>query len=181
MVCSDSNFLDNETFVNSDIQRRYMKVFVVRNMLSEKRFIFDLESKDLGLICKIEHVIIWQKWKIFFKHPQYYNTQIMKEFYSNLRNTSQKKLEVFVRGILVHYSKKKINTVLGGKNVEDSNHSLFEKMDDMNLDMVRESLCLPGTAWLNKFFLLIKSHDIEGCDISYTVQNIVVLSPEVDK
>lgn len=67
-----------------------------------------------------------------------------------------KEVGSFVRGILVHYSKKKINTVLGGKNVEDSNHSLFEKMDDMNLDMVRKSLCLPGTAWLNKKFFVDK-------------------------
>lgn len=106
-------------------------------MIFENRLIFDLEDWDLGLTDEIKYIIIEQQWKKFFKHPQPYNIQIMKEFYSNMSNTSQKKLEGLERGRLIQYSQKIINMVFGVKIMEDSYQSLIEKLDEMDIDMVR--------------------------------------------
>lgn len=38
--------------------------------------------------------------------------------------------------------------LLGVNKVEDSYKSIFKKVDYVNLEFIRESLCLPGTTWL---------------------------------
>ena len=55
--------------------------------------------------------------------------------------------EVIVRGTKVQYSKSTISVVYGLQEVEDSYQSLVENMDEQDLEVLRDSLCVEGTKW----------------------------------
>ncbi|MCI94345.1 hypothetical protein A2U01_0115643, partial [Trifolium medium] len=59
-------------------------------------------------------------WMKLAKHPSSYNSQMVKEFYSNLTNPGQKKREVVVRGKEVLYSEANINKYFHIKVENDS-------------------------------------------------------------
>lgn len=55
---------------------------------------------------------------------------------------------MFVRGRIMQYSKKTLNMMLGVKKKEDSYQSLFKNLDKIDLEAIRDSLCLPVTNWI---------------------------------
>lgn len=57
---------------------------------------------------------------------------MVKKLYSNLTNTSQKKLEVLVQGKVVQYLERILDMILGMKEVDDSYWNIFQKEDDVD-------------------------------------------------
>lgn len=76
----------------------------------------------------------------------------MKEFYSNLIDLTNKRIEVIIRGTKVVYSEATINMTLGLLENGDEYQELLEKYDDQDYDIIMASLCNEGTRWLESSF-----------------------------
>jgi hypothetical protein len=75
---------------------------------------------------------------------------MVKEFYANLTNPSQKKREVVVRGKEVLYSEANINRFFGIKDEEDQYEATLATMTDEELTNIMQSLTVEGTGWNHK-------------------------------
>ncbi|MCI37849.1 hypothetical protein A2U01_0059076, partial [Trifolium medium] len=75
-----------------------------------------------------------------------YNAQMVKEFYANLTNPSQKKKEVVVQGKGVLYSKANIN-IYFGLTVEDDYQTTLDSLTDASLTEIMEGITEEGTQW----------------------------------
>lgn len=89
------------------------------------------------------------KWVKFYKHPNPYNVQMVRGFYNNLVDTTDKRLEVVVRGTKEVYSEETINMVLCLNNVGDTYQHMLETSDEYHYDVYMESLCDPVTRCIN--------------------------------
>lgn len=81
--------------------------------------------------------------------------QIVKDFYSNMVDSSSKRLEVIVRETQVKYSVATTNMMLRVKNVGDTCQIFLETFDEDELDVHKDSLCNPCMNWMDNE----KSHD----------------------
>lgn len=95
IIYSNSNLSDLEILFNSDTQNGFTKIFGGKSINSKRGFIFDIKEEYLGLTSVVRRFITRHRWKNFYKHPLNYNTQWMKELYSNLINTNKKTRIVF--------------------------------------------------------------------------------------
>lgn len=96
-------------------------------------FIYNMEDENLVLSGNLRHIIKCLKWDKFCRHPNPYNMQIVNEFYSDLVDTSHRRMEVVVRGTKVVYYEATINVELRLRNVADKYQNLLETMDDQTL------------------------------------------------
>lgn len=87
---------DVKTFINGDAKQCFTQFFAFKIVHLEKGFIFNMEDDDLDLTDEIRCVITSHKWKKFCRHPNPHNMQIVKELYSYIVYTYQKRLEVIV-------------------------------------------------------------------------------------
>ncbi|KAL5053106.1 hypothetical protein RYX36_033788 [Vicia faba] len=107
----------------------------------ERGFVYDMEKENMGSTGDIGHLIKTMKWARFYMQPNPYNVQLVKEFYANLVDTTNKRLEVKVCRVKVSYSKATINMVLGLGNFDNTYQNLLETSDDQDYDIYVESLC----------------------------------------
>lgn len=91
---------------------------------------YDIEQEKCGLQGDIGRIIKTMRWTYFCKHPSQYNIQLVKEYYANLVDIPNKRLEMVVRGTKVVYSKETINMVLGFNNVCVTYQHLLETYDE---------------------------------------------------
>jgi hypothetical protein len=75
---------------------------------------------------------------------------MVKEFYANLTNPSQKRREVVVRGKGVLYSEANINRFFGIKDEEDQYEATLATLTDEELTNIMKSLTVEGTEWNHK-------------------------------
>lgn len=106
---------------------------------------YKIKEENLGFLGDIGRIIKTMKWTRFCKHPSSYNIQMVKKFYANLVDTTNRRMEVVVRGKKVVYSKAIINMVLGLSNAGDTYQHLLETSDESYYDVFKDSLCNPGT------------------------------------
>lgn len=147
MEISDEVGSDSEIFVSDEAKRRFTDNVSSRSLFSERGFIMDFDHETLGLTSRIASLIIAKKWGRFCQQPQAYNTQLVKEFYSNFK-PSNKAAEVMVRGFCVSYSEGTINMMCGLKKGDDSYEEILERADEGEYEVFMQSLCRPGTKWV---------------------------------
>ncbi|KAK2450389.1 hypothetical protein QL285_009508 [Trifolium repens] len=99
---------------------------------------------------EISTIINGLGWKKLAKQPQSYKAQMVKEFYANLTNLSQKRREVDVRGKGVLYFEANINRFFGIKDEEYQYEATLASMTDEELTNVMKSLTVEGTNWNHK-------------------------------
>lgn len=99
--CSDSISSYVETLINNNAKQHFIKIFTSNSVNSKRGSIFNMDDDNLGVTDEVGRIITIHKWKKLCKHLNLYNMQIVKDFYSNMVNTSQKRLEVIVRGTMV--------------------------------------------------------------------------------
>lgn len=85
----------------------------------------------------------------FLKNPNPYNIQKVKEFYSNIVHTQNRRMKVVVKGTNVVYSEATIIMVLSLHNVSETYIHLLENSDDVDLDVLKDSLCNSSTRWID--------------------------------
>ena len=88
------------------------------------------------------------KWTMFCQQPQPYNTQVVKEFYTNLVHTTNKKAKLVVRGMKVSYSEGTIDMLFKLGKIENRYQELLVTSDDGDYDVYLESLYNPDTKWV---------------------------------
>ncbi|MCH95794.1 hypothetical protein A2U01_0016776 [Trifolium medium] len=97
---------------------------------TKANFSSDNASFDLFVTSDAEHCfanfITGLGWEKLARHPASYNSQIVKEFYANLTNPSQKKRKVVVRGKRVLYSDANINKYFHIKVENDAYQATLE-------------------------------------------------------
>ncbi|MCI39250.1 hypothetical protein A2U01_0060481, partial [Trifolium medium] len=78
-----------------------------------------------------------------------YNAQMVKEFYANLTNPSQKKKEVVVRGKWVLYSEANINRYYGltVEDEEDEYQATLNSLSEASLTEIMEGMTEERTKW----------------------------------
>lgn len=103
----------------------------------------------MGFPSDIGQIIKTMKWVKFYKNPNPYNVQMVRGFYTNLMDTTDKRLEVVVRGTKEVYSEETINMVLGLNNVGDTYQHILETSDEYHYDVYMESVCNPVTRCIN--------------------------------
>jgi hypothetical protein len=108
-----------DTFVNVDAETRFATYISSKSFFTERRFVFSMEDANPMIPKEITTIINGLGRKKLAKQPQSFNAQMVKEFYANLTNPSQKKREVVVRGKGVLYSEANINRFFGIKDEED--------------------------------------------------------------
>jgi hypothetical protein len=106
-VNSASDF-DYDTFVNVDAEFRFSTYVSSKSFFTERGFVFSMEDANPMIPEEIATIINGLRWKKLAKQPQSLNAQMVKEFYANLSNPSQKKREVVVRRKGVLYSEANI-------------------------------------------------------------------------
>lgn len=122
-----------------------------------------MEDDDIGLPVGIRRIIKSVKWNKFYTHPYPYNMQMLKNFYSNLVDTSSMRMVVIVRRTNVQFSKATINMMLRLNNVGDTYQHLLEAMDDQDLDVVKDFMCNPRAKWMetnNNFEKMVLRMDL---------------------
>ncbi|MCH86096.1 hypothetical protein A2U01_0006950, partial [Trifolium medium] len=92
-------------------------------------------------------VITHHKWQRFALHPANYNSQIVKEFYSNLTNPAQKVREVVVRGKAVLYSEQNINKYFKLEGGDCAYQTTLATISDNELTDIMKSLTEEGSTW----------------------------------
>lgn len=147
MEISDEEGSDSEIFVSDEARRRFTDNVSGRSLFSERGFIMDFDHETLGLPASIASLILTKKWGKFCQQPEAYNTQLIKEFYSNLR-PSNKIAEVMVRGFCVSYSEGTINMMCGLRRGDDTYQEILERTDEGEYEVFMQSLCKPGTTWV---------------------------------
>jgi hypothetical protein len=144
---SDSDY---DTFVNVDAETRFSTYISSKSFFTERGFVFSMDDANPMIPEEISTSINGLGWKKLAKQPQSYNAQMVKEFYANLTNPSQKKREVVVRGKWVLYSEANINRFFGIKDEEDQYEATLASMTDEELTNVMKSLTVEGTEWNHK-------------------------------
>lgn len=127
---SDSDDSNVETFISGDAHQRFIDYLARMSVHSEKGFIYNMDWVNMGVHGDIRRIIKTLKLTKFYRHPNSYNVQMVKEFYTNLVDTSNKINEVMVRGTKVVYSEETINMAMGLHNVGDTYQHLLETADD---------------------------------------------------
>ncbi|KAL5055512.1 hypothetical protein RYX36_036194 [Vicia faba] len=120
MNISDDDESDSDIFINDDAKRRFTDYISSRGLFSERGFSLDLDDVNLGLPARIGLLIADKKWNKLYQHPNPYNIQIVKEFYSNLK-PSNKKIEVM---------------------------ETLSRADEKDYEVYIQSLCNPNTTWV---------------------------------
>lgn len=146
---SDPKSSDVETFINSDAHKCFTNYFIAKSVHSKIRFIYNMDDDDLGLPDDFGRIITSNKWRKFCKHPNHYNMQIVIEFYSNMANTSCKRMEVIMRQPKFNI----LNRLLiccWGEECRRFLPCLLETIDEQDLDVLKDSLSNPGTKWKRK-------------------------------
>lgn len=95
-----------------------------------KRFYFQLKDDDIGLTDDIRRIITSHECKTLCRHPNPYNMQTVEVSYSNMVDTSQKRVEVIARGAKLQCYEGTINMILGVKNMGDTYQKLLETVDE---------------------------------------------------
>ncbi|KAL5063669.1 hypothetical protein RYX36_025406, partial [Vicia faba] len=134
-------------FINDDAKRRFTNSIFSTCLFSERGFSLDLEDPNLGLPASIGSLIDNKKWSKLCQHSELYNTQIVKEFYSNMR-LANKKYVVMVRGFNVSYSEGTINMMYVLKKVDDEYQKKIPRADEAEYEVYMQSLCNPNTTWV---------------------------------
>ncbi|KAL5067656.1 hypothetical protein RYX36_018543 [Vicia faba] len=80
--------------------------------------------------------------KNFTPKVDYYDDEgsNVKEFYANLVNTNNKRVEVVVRGVKVSYSEGKVDMFFKLGNREDRYQEILTPYDDADYDVYMESM-----------------------------------------
>lgn len=146
---SDSDDSDVETFINIDAHQHFTNHFSRMSIHSDRGFVYNMEEDNLGLPEDIEWIIMTIKWIKFLKNPNPYNIQKVKEFYSNIVHTQNRWMKVVVKGTNVVYFEATISMVLSLHNVGDTYIHLLENSDDVDLDVLKDSLCKSSTRWID--------------------------------
>ncbi|MCI02734.1 hypothetical protein A2U01_0023768, partial [Trifolium medium] len=100
---------DFEIFATSEVEHRFTNSISAKTFHTERGFLFNMKDTTLAIPADFARVITHHKWQRLALHPTNFNSQIVKEFYSNLTNPAQKVREVVVRGKGVLYSEQNIN------------------------------------------------------------------------
>ena len=145
---SEEEFDDSTIFMNSEASRRFAEYFRKMGVLSEKGFTYDNQEEDLGIIGEIGTTIRQLKWMKLCRQPGTFNTTWVREFYANLTDPGHKKSEVIVRGTKVVYDERTINLVFNIKDEGDEYQHLMNKADEDDFEVIMQSLCTPGTTWV---------------------------------
>lgn len=81
-----------ETFINSEAFSRFTHQFCGMGVLSERDFTFYGQDDNLGLPGEIGSIIRGMKQVKLCKQPGAYNISIVKDFYSNLTDPTNKRM-----------------------------------------------------------------------------------------
>ena len=148
-VISDGEGSDCDIFINDEARRKFSDSISKRGIFAERGFLIDRADETLGHPESISSLIINKSWEKLCQHPSSYNTQLVKEFYSNLRLPS-KKSEVMVRGSLISYSEGTINMMFGLKATDGEYEETLLRADDTEYEVYMQTLCQPHTTWVEK-------------------------------
>ncbi|KAL5080763.1 hypothetical protein RYX36_009184 [Vicia faba] len=126
----DDKGSDYYTFINIDVSQRFSKYFFGMHAL--RAWLHFGQGGGKPKNC-------W-RYRNADQGKLPFNTQIMKEFYSNLVDTNNKRVEVVVRGVKGAYAEGNININFHLKYTEDRYQEMLEALDDDDFDVFMESL-----------------------------------------
>lgn len=90
-----------ESFINSDTHQCFTDYFAAMSVPLERGFIYNIDEENLSFPGDLGRIIKTLKWTKFCRQQNSYNFQTVKEFYSNMVDTSNKRMKVVVRGTKV--------------------------------------------------------------------------------
>ncbi|GAU27557.1 hypothetical protein TSUD_29890 [Trifolium subterraneum] len=148
VVNSNSDSEDFDFFVNIEDERRFNKSISAKSFQTERGFVFSLKDEELSIPEDFARVITGLGWKRFAKQPSSYNSQWVKEIYSNLTDTNQKRREVVVRGKGILFSEANINKFFNIHVENCSYEATLATISDEELTDVMKSMAMEGTDWM---------------------------------
>ncbi|KAL5102568.1 hypothetical protein RYX36_006895 [Vicia faba] len=116
-------------------------------------YLFDKEGSDSDVFingdakCRFTDNINNKKWIKLCQHPNPYNVQLVKEFYSNL-NLANKNNEVMVMRIRVSFSGDTINMILRLRTMSNEYQAILSRADETEYEVYMQSICNANTTWV---------------------------------
>ncbi|GAU46939.1 hypothetical protein TSUD_180430 [Trifolium subterraneum] len=147
---SNSDSTDFNFFVNIEAKRRFNKSISAKSFHTERGFVFSLKDEELSIPEDFTRVINGLGWKRFAKQPSSYNSQWVKEFYSNLTDPNQKRRDFVVRGKGILFSEANIIEFFNTHVENCSYDATLATISDEELTDVMKSMTIEGTDWMSK-------------------------------
>ncbi|MCH97881.1 hypothetical protein A2U01_0018878, partial [Trifolium medium] len=129
----------------SSVSCHWLAKHSAKSFHTERGFVFNMKDTTLSIPDDFVRIITGLGWMKLVKHPSSYNSQMVKEFYSNLTNPSQKKREMVVCGKGVLYFEANINKYFHIKGENDSYQATLASITDDELTTIMQNMTKEGT------------------------------------
>ncbi|KAK8655980.1 hypothetical protein V6N13_108542 [Hibiscus sabdariffa] len=131
-------------FRNAAAMARYNNIVAAKNKWEEQGFFFDDHLENYGLEPLIYKRLSDLGWLRFSRQAAQANLSWTREFYAHNAEGND---AANVRGRRVPANSATINTLLDLPDNLLSIYELIGALEDVDYDIIKDQLCLPGTTW----------------------------------
>ncbi|KAK8548178.1 hypothetical protein V6N12_061096 [Hibiscus sabdariffa] len=132
-------------FDNEAVEECYHRVVAHKNLWEEQGFKSDDDLDYYRLEMVIYKRLNDLGWLKFGRQPARANINWKREFYAHY--TTSENTVVYVRGKLVPADATAINEIMDLPSYKPSIYDLIEALEDIDYNIIKDQLCLPGTDW----------------------------------